>query len=111
MTLRSARSVVVVPRLSRKPKKNDPRWHPTVLVKMPGKARGKEEAVFVDDGAPRAADAPGRGEGAAREAAEDVEEHVVRDAVTQVPSASILTLRQMCGDLPGITGDRIPCFI
>ena len=49
-------------------------------------AREKEEIVGVDHGAPRAADAPASGEGAAGEAAEDVEEHVVgkTDAVAGV---------------------------
>jgi hypothetical protein len=47
---------------------------------------GEEEVVCVDDGAPRAADAPGLGERAAWETAEDVEEHVVGevDAVAVV---------------------------
>jgi hypothetical protein len=36
--------------------------------------------LVVDGVAPHAADAPGLGKGAAREAAEDVEEHVVREA-------------------------------
>ena len=40
----------------------------------------KEELVGVDDRAPRATDAPGLGERAAGETAEDVEEHVVREA-------------------------------
>jgi hypothetical protein len=40
----------------------------------------KQKVLVVDGVAPHAADAPGLGEGAAREAAEDVEEHVVREA-------------------------------
>jgi hypothetical protein len=47
---------------------------------LPREEVGKEEAVGVDDGAPRAADAAGLGEGAAGEAAEDVDEHVVGEA-------------------------------
>jgi hypothetical protein len=45
-----------------------------------------EEVVRVDHGAQRAANAPGAGEGARREEAEDVEEHVVgeTDAVPVV---------------------------
>ena len=38
------------------------------------------EAMGVDDGTPRAADAPGPRPGAFREPAEDVEEHVVGEA-------------------------------
>jgi hypothetical protein len=41
---------------------------------------GKEEVVGVHHGAPQPADAAGLGKGAAREAAEDVDEHVVGEA-------------------------------
>jgi hypothetical protein len=45
---------------------------------------GEEKAVGVDGGAPGAANAPGFDESAAREMAEDVEEHVIGQAVTVV---------------------------
>ena len=43
-----------------------------------------QQAVGVDDGAPRPADAPGHGEVPLREAAEDVGEYAVRQQRRQV---------------------------
>jgi len=43
-----------------------------------------QQAVGVDDGAPRLADAPGRGQAARRQAAEDAREHVLRQQRRQV---------------------------
>jgi hypothetical protein len=48
--------------------------------------------LVVDGVAPHAADAPGLGKRAAREAAEDVEEHVVREA----DSVAVCLVHRLC---------------